>query len=156
MHQFNKEHSIQEILNAFKTIDQQRSTFNVVFYQRLAGILKIHAPQIFKSEKLNEVLETFAHQLQNVTESIIDKDFSYPAYRLEEELTKVANLAAREFSAGNYKPLLEAIFPVTKALMVECNARVFDLSGSGFRLMEYHAKLYSQSLVAAISNLEMQ
>lgn len=154
MNSYNKDFNIEDLLLAFKEIDTRRNDFNELFCEKMVQVLNYFYPYFTIDSQSDEVLNTYATQMQNLTESIVYKDTTYPHYRLKEELLNVTRVASHDFDAKEFDALYELLLKTAKALMVDSNKDVYNLSASGFHLLEANAKIYSQNFISALSTLD--
>lgn len=132
---------MRNLFSAFKDIDQLRAIFNESFKRRIYAIMRAHNPQFVITAKIDEIVLQYAIQIQNITDSIIDKDRNYPIYRLEEEFEMMKKLTRLHYPTVFPVHLYDVLFNEIKAFMVECNKGVYHLSGLGFRLLDANAKI---------------
>lgn len=145
---FDKEKWMLDLLSEFKEMDGFRATFQSDFRLRLSTIISEVHPNISWNEAKYELIDMFALQVLNVTESVIDKDKNYPQYRLEEELQKMNELVGDWFVKEGLA-LYEDSYKEVKMFMVNANKKVFDLSGTGFRLLEANVRIALRDFWAA-------
>ncbi|MBV5315854.1 MAG: hypothetical protein JZU47_21325 [Prolixibacteraceae bacterium] len=148
---FDNERNLKFILEEIKKAD----TFYMLFKKEFSELTytSIHQfyPEIRPCEEIDELLEAYAVAILNATESVIDKDRNYPLYRLEEELGTMNRLTLKLQKLEKNSDFREAVHLHAKELMVKYFVAIYDLSSTGFRLLEKNAKLYNWEF---ISNFE--
>jgi len=73
----------------------------------------------------------------------IFEEINYPFYRLEEELGTMNRLTLKLQKLEKNSDFREAVHRHAKELMVKYFVAIYDLSSTGFRLLEKNAKLYN-------------
>jgi hypothetical protein len=139
------------ILEEIKKTDSFYSLFKKEFSELIFEILQEFHPDTEPNEDIENLLHSYAVAILNATESVIDKDRNYPFYRLEEELGTMKRITSKYTQTIEQHAFKEAILLNTKSLMVKYFPKIFDLSSTGFRLLEQNVKLYNWEF---ISNFE--
>ncbi len=103
--------------------------------------------------EIDTLLGIFATQVFNSTESVIDKDTTYPEYRLVEELDVMRKIVSKIPGFDRNSDFSETIHQKAKALMVEHFEATLDLSANGFRLLELNSKMHTLEFVANFYSL---
>lgn len=150
MYPFENKHKKHDLILAFNEIDQKRALFNEEFIARITSILSSSSFSYKHIKSVNEVFKNYAFLIQDITQSVIDKDRNYPVYRLEEELTKITKLAAHPNPTNITPNLHNLLLKEVKALMVDSNKDVFNLTGLGFRLLDANAKVFLSGFLNAL------
>lgn len=140
---FDNEGNLKFILEEIKKTDTFYNLFKKEFSELIYTNIHKFYPEILPGEEIDELLEAYAVAILNATESVIDKDRNYPIYRLEEELSTMNRLTLRLSKLEKNMDFREAVHLHAKKLMVRYFAAIYDLSSTGFRLLEKNAKLYN-------------
>jgi len=140
---FDNEGNLKFILEEIKKTDTFYNLFKKEFTELIYTSIQEFYPDILSGGEINELLEAYAVAILNATESVIDKDRNYPFYRLEEELGTMNRLTLRLSNREENNGFREAVHQHAKELMVKYFIAIYDLSSTGFRLLEKNAKLYN-------------
>jgi len=140
---FDNEGNLKFILEEIKKTDTFYNLFKKEFSELIYTNIHKFYPEILPGEEIDELLEAYAVAILNATESVIDKDRNYPIYRLEEELSTMNRLTLRLSKLEKNMDFREVVHLHAKKLMVRYFAAIYDLSSTGFRLLEKNAKLYN-------------
>ncbi len=143
MKTFDSIGNLKFILEEIKKTDTLYNRFKKEFTELVYADIQEYYPDTRSSEEIDVLIEAYAVALLNGTESVIDKDRNYPMYRLEEELDTMNQLTLKLSNIKENDAFREAIHLKAKELMVKYFASVYDLSSTGFRLLEKNAKLYN-------------
>jgi len=140
---FDREENLKFILEQIKKTDTFYNLFKKEFSELIYTNIKEYYTEMPPCEDIDELLRAYAIAILNVTESVIDKDRNYPMYRLEEELGTMNRLTLKLYKQEENNDFREAVHLNAKKLMVKHFSSVYDLSSTGFRLLEKNAKLYN-------------
>ena len=140
MNRFEKENLIKHILDEIKKTDEFVNAFKNELTLALYPVIGTFYPQAKPSAAIDDVLQNYALVITNYTESVIDKDRTYPQYRLNDELDAMTKVDAK--LTFNHPAFTDAVSCHVKELMVKYFLDIYNLSGNGFRLLELNARLY--------------
>ena len=145
---FDKEGNMKFILEEIKKTDTRYSYFKTEFSDSIYLIIHEFYPTSKQSAEIDEMLQSYAVAILNAAETVIDKDRNYPLYRLEEELSMINRLTLKFTEKGSNNTFVEAVHMQAKELLVKYFNAIYDLSSTGFRLLEKNAKLYNWEFVS--------
>lgn len=140
---FDSERNLNFILAEIKKTDTFYNLFKKEFSVLIYMIIQEFYPDIVPGDEIDDLLQAYAVAILNATESVIDKDCNYPSYRLEEELATMNQLTLKLSKLEANNAFREAVHLKAKELMVSNFNGIFDLSSTGFLLLEKNAKLYN-------------
>jgi len=140
---FDNEGNLKFILEEIKKKDTFYNLFKKEFSELIYNIIQEFYPETLPGDDLDELLQAYAVAILNATESVIDKDRNYPSYRLEEELATMNRLTKKLSELEVNNAFREAVHLKAKELMVSNFTGIYDLSSTGFLLLEKNAKLYN-------------
>lgn len=152
MEPYSSEDKKQRIIEALKKIEDFNLSFQLDFYESITEILSVKESNSEESFDLDEFILMYGQQIFSATESVIDKDNSYPDYRLNDELNRMTKLIDKRIKIGKSLDVHDAIQNKVKELMVKYFPAVYDLSGNGFRLMELNARYYYLEFEAGLGS----
>ncbi|MFW6327343.1 MAG: hypothetical protein ACOC2F_03440 [Bacteroidota bacterium] len=137
------EKRIRKLLEGFKQQDELHSAFKNHFIRSIyRKIENLFPGRDFGSELADHIL-LYAENIISCTETVIDKDFNYPEYRMNEEISRmkkvIENLSDFEHANTFHKEAKKSI--------VKYFPGVFDLSGQGFRLLEINTSFFNQGFL---------
>jgi hypothetical protein len=153
MNSFNEEGKMKFILEEINKVDSLYNTFKTDFSDGIFSIVQEYYPEVALTDELTNLLLAYSVAIINSTESVIDKDRNYPFYRLEEELTAMRKIIARFDLSATYDAFTEQVHAKSKELMVKYFAAIFDLSATGFRLLEKNARVYTLEFVLSFMSV---
>lgn len=139
-----------KLIHAFNKIDKQRAQLNRELLNRITLVLPTYYPSFKLTTENRELFNNFGTHIQNITESVVDKDRNYSNNRMEEELEMMNKLAMVFYPAVFPVQLYDVFLTEIKAFMVDSNKSVYSLSGSGFRLLDANAKVFLIRFVNSI------
>jgi hypothetical protein len=142
MDKYERENVLNRIREEINKTDIVYRAFINDFVVALYPFVAIYYPAAKPSKAIDEVLNAYAVATFNSTETVIDKDRSYPLYRLEEEVNTMSHLLQKLYGQGYDASFANVVVDVVKRMMVAYFAGVYNLSGNGFRLLEMNARLY--------------
>ncbi len=148
MDSFDNEGNMKFILAEIQKTDTFYNSFQKEFSDLLLKIIQEFYPNTTIGDEMENLLLAYSVAILNSTESVIDKDHSYPFYRLEEELESMNRITLKLFQEEKYNDFGEAVHLKAKKLMVKHFAAIYDLSSNGFRLLEKNARLYNWEFVS--------
>lgn len=140
---FDHEGNLKFILEEIKKTDTFYNLFKQEFSVLIYHIIQEFYPDTRPGDEIDNLLQDYAVAILNTTESVIDKDRNYPSYRLEEELASMNRLTLKLSKLEENNAFREAVHIKAKELMVDNFTGIYDLSSTGFRLLEKNAKLYN-------------
>ena len=148
MEPFSNKGNIKFILEEIKKTNTFYNSFKKEFSESIFNIIQVFYPDTTLSEEMDNLLLIYSVEILNSTESVLDKDRTYPLYRLEEELSAMNRITSKLSEEEEYNDFGEAIHLKAKALIVNHFAAIYNLSSDGFRLLEKNARLYNREFVA--------
>jgi len=151
MNRFEKENLIKHILDEIKKTDEFVNSFKHDLAIALYPIIGHYYPLTGRSAVVDEVLQNYAVVITNYTESVIDKDRTYPEYRLNDELEAMNKLVSK--LTFNNPAFTEAVSFQVKELMIKYYHNIYNLSGNGFRLLEMNARLYVWEFSGSLNSM---
>jgi hypothetical protein len=140
---FDSAGNLKFILEEIKKTDTFYNLFTKEFSVLIYNIIQEFYPETIPGDELDELLQAYAVAILNATESVIDKDRNYPSYRLEEELATMNQLTLKLSKPEENDDFREAVHLKAKELMVNNFTGIYNLSSTGFLLLEKNAKLYN-------------
>jgi hypothetical protein len=152
MKTFDNTENLKFILEEIKKTDTIYNLFKKEFSELIYVSIHHFYPYIIPCDEIDEMLQSYTVAILNATESVIDKDRNYPTYRLEDELATMNRLTLKLSEEGPNNAFRETIHMKAKELMVKYFIAIFDLSSTGFRLLEKNAKLYNWEFVSNFEN----
>jgi len=150
---FDNEGNLKFIFEAIKKADTFYNLFKKEFSTLIYHIVQEFYPETMPGDEIDELLQAYAVAILNATESVIDKDRNYPSYRLEEELATMNLLTLRLSKPEENNTFREAVHLKAKELMVNHFTGIFDLSSTGFLLLEKNAKLYNWEFASSFDSI---
>lgn len=154
MEKFDSNNFRAGLISEFQRLDHILETFQNQFKVEVLKVVNELFPHLVYQEELETLALTYANQIFNTAESIIDKDLNYTKARLADEV-KNMNRVVRNYSEGktdNHK-LANRIHQKAKEIMVNFNPELMDLSADGFRLLEKYSLMYNVFFVEGLSDL---
>ena len=150
--EFDNEGNIKSILEGIKRADSFYKTFKEEFSGQIFNIVKESYPEAVLDDEMENLLFLYSVAILNSTEAVIDKDQSYPIYRLEEDLEAMTRVNSKFDQVPAFSDIEEAVHLKAKELMVKYFEKIFDLSPIGFRLLEQNSKLYNQEFITNLQS----
>lgn len=148
MKTFDEEGNMKFILDEIHKTDTFYNLFKKEFSEVISKIIHEFYPEADPNEEIDNLLLSYSVAILNSTESVIDKDCNYPAYRLREELESMNRITLKLLQSSDNKYFSEALHIKTKELIVKHFSKIFNLSSTGFRLLEKNSFLYTLEFVS--------
>ena len=136
MRAFDKKEKIRQIFLAFQHYDELHHTFLGEFENGIYNFIADHNETINLYSDFAKDLESFSISLINSAYEVLEKDNSYPDYRLEMELENMDRLLERYPAPQENKSFTEGFTAMVKAKMPKYFPDLYHLSANGFRLLE--------------------
>jgi hypothetical protein len=152
MENFDKEGNMKFISEEIKKTDTLFGLFKAEFSELIYTIIHEFYPDTIPNEEIDELLNAYALSILNATITVIDKDRNYPMYRLEEELGTMNKLTLRLSKLEENNAFGETVHRQAKALLVKYLNFIYDLSSTGFRLLEKNTKLYNWEFISSFES----
>jgi len=148
MEDFDSNKHIQNIIREFKRTDEFYNSFRHQFIISLFLVVKRFYRDHQLNETMNNNLQLYADEMLSCVESVLYKDFSYPEFRMEEELKVMTRLVVSKPEYDQHNEFIEKIHLKSKEMIVRHYPAIFSLSANGFRLLEKYAKMYNWEFVS--------
>ena len=150
-------HKFQHKLNSeFRKIEEFLHEFETDFSKAIHDIIYYEYPDVISSDKIDEAILIYANEVISVAESVCDKDLSYTEIRLKEELDNMARVVEKYPPENRDHRFLNLTHQKAKELIVNYYPHIFDLSSTGFRLLEKYCQMYNWKFVDIFYSLKMQ
>ncbi|WP_291855519.1 hypothetical protein [Marinilabilia sp.] len=137
------EKQIRKILEGFKEQNELNSSFKNHFIQSVYRKIESLFPERDFGSGLADRILLYAENSISCTESVVEKDFNYPACKKDEEVKRMKQLIGK-LPTFEYEDLIHA---EAKKSIVEFFPDVFKLSGQGFRLLELNTRFFNQGFM---------
>lgn len=156
MKALDKERQLREILQEFQNIDKTYFEYEKEFIQLLEGTIDEFYPHFLLQNDSDDEFKHFANLIFNTAESVIDKDRSYPNYRLVQELESFKRINQARHSFEMCSPeFSETLSKRLKQISIKYFNNIYQLSGNGFRLLELNIN-HSISIFLDWFNLQLE
>ncbi|MFV0376635.1 MAG: hypothetical protein ACK5JD_04945 [Mangrovibacterium sp.] len=141
--------SIHHIFEQFKLVESFREQFKARFANCFRPVLT-DTFRIGASTELDEFMEWMADEAISFTEAIIDKDRNYSEFRIDEELKSMDTVLQRFSVLQVFHPgAFQIKFELNK-LILSFYPALYELSGSGYRLLERNVNYFVFTFVRFI------
>ncbi|QGY43123.1 hypothetical protein GM418_05455 [Maribellus comscasis] len=157
MEKFDSNNFRASLISEFRELDNILETFQSQFKDEVWRSVNEVYPSIVYSEKLGELILTYANQIFSTAESVCDKDKNYNEVRLADEVN-IMNKMVDKLSEENKdnQELAAGIHQKAKKMMVNFYPNVMDLSADGFRLLEKYSLMYNIFFIGGFSKFIAQ
>jgi hypothetical protein len=150
----DSENRIRKILEGFKKNDELHSSFRNYFIKEIFQIIEKEFPDAVFGTKLTDYLFLYADNVISSTESVIDKDFNYPEFRKEEEVNRMKKVVEKLPTNEKAQEFTKKVHSEAKKSIVKFYPLIYELSGSGFRLLELNAKFFNHGFINNFYSLD--
>ncbi|PWE00050.1 hypothetical protein [Marinilabilia rubra] len=151
MENSDSQNRFRKILEGFKEADDFNASFKEFFIDRLCRIIEDRYPTLEFSEKMAEHLVLYAENTISYTESVIDKDASFPDFRKKEEVIRMKSVVKKLPDFCEDTEFVDRINSEAKMCMVKFFPEIYDLSGDGFRLLDVNARFFNHGFLSNLS-----
>ncbi|WP_159517067.1 hypothetical protein [Sunxiuqinia indica] len=151
----NTDKLMEELLKEFKKVDEFRNKFRNDFIEVFTSLLH-NRYQLEKNEKMNEALMIMAQQTISFTESIIEKDRSFPEYRKEEELKAMDDLLAKHQILESYEEEIKKIKQTLNDVVINHYPTIYEFTSFGYRLLEKKAQYHSYQFWSGFQQMKIE
>lgn len=139
---FDDDWNLNSMLQNLQKTDALYNTLKNGFALKIKKtILDFYGGAVFSNELLEEV-EMFSASIINLTETVIDKDKNYTERRFIEDYEGIVKAVSKTNPDPSGLQFRDAILAQSKEMMIENFEEIFDLSSTGFRLLEKEALWY--------------
>jgi hypothetical protein len=136
----------------FQKIDKFLKKFRTEFITELSFEIEKSVTGLSVNDIVYEMLLVYANQTFNTAESVIDKDKSYTASRLQEELEAMNRLIEKDSGKHDNSSLAKQTHFKAKEIMVKFYPNLINLSANGFRLLEKYCLMYNREFMLSLEN----
>jgi hypothetical protein len=145
---FDNENKMEHIQEQLRRTEAFFNAFKTEFTTTLFETLNGYYPVSDNDSEVENLMDIFATQIFNSTESVIDKDLTYPEYRLVEELDVMRIIVSKIPEFDQINDFSETIHQKAKELIVHYFEATVELSANGFRLLELNSKLQAREFLS--------
>ncbi len=144
MERFDSNNFRPDLISEFQKLDHILEAFQNQFNVEVLNVVKELFPHLVYNEELETLAMTYANQIFNTADSIVDKDSNYSQERLADEVQNM-NRVVRNYSEAktDNREVADRIHQKAKEVMVNFNPNLMDLSADGFRLLEKYTLMYN-------------
>lgn len=153
MRLFDDEERINRIFEEFQKVDEFYDEFKLEFNANILSLIRIDYPDFEEDELYKRLIEQYALTVLSVTQTVLDKDQTYPDYRKQEDLAAMQTYYAKAVALTSNKDLAQKIHLSIKGILVKYYPQIADLSAVGFRLLELNLSLFNMEFTASFNNL---
>lgn len=146
---YDKERGITALFKEFERIDKFYHSFVDALYQDILLSEEFDEVWLDKFVSVKREFEILALEIGRMVSTLIDKDTSYPDYRLKDELDRMNKYFLKLGKKNSLQRTL--LLPVVKNVIVNRFPQIVELSGNGFRLLEINLHLLSAEIVAVVN-----
>jgi hypothetical protein len=146
MNLFDKERFVKELYHEFDRMDENRRSFFNDLCRDSFMLIKNSFSGDVLSTKHQSALEEKITEVFFSTQSVIDKDNTYPDYRMSDELRRMKNLVEQRDSESINPEFDSKLLHLVKYNIVEHFNAVYNLSSEGFLLLDLYVKYHFQDL----------
>lgn len=136
MKTFNEKDKVRQIFLEFKKYDKLHHRFLVDFENDIYNFIADYPEQIKLNKSFSEDLKSFSISLINCAYEVIEKNDTYPKYRMQIELANMDKLLHNYPLPRENKHFSDGFSQMVKAKMPQYFPHLYDLSSDGFRLLE--------------------
>ncbi|MBN2806182.1 MAG: hypothetical protein JXR22_05950 [Prolixibacteraceae bacterium] len=148
MEAFEPYRRLHEIKHDFKRSEEFYHSFRHQFIISLFLVVKRHDKNLQLDETMNGNLQLYADEMLSCVESVLYKDFTYPDGRLEEELKTMNRIVSVKPELEQHMEFINKLHLKAKEMIVRHYPPVFELSATGFRLLERYSRMYNLEFVS--------
>jgi len=127
---------IRLLFQEFEKYDRVHDKFLLDFENDIYNFIVDQAFYEHLYDGFSDDLQTFSRSLINAAYEVIEKDHSYPAYRMAMELENMDHLLLRYPRPKEHPAFTAGFSTMTKAKMPHYFPALYELSAAGFRLLE--------------------
>lgn len=136
MKPFDKKDKIRQIILEFKKYDKLHHEFLLDFENGIYNFIADHPDSMQLKEGFAEDLKSFSLSLINCAYEVLEKNNTYPDYRLTMELENMDTLLRHYPKPTKNSVFTEEFSKMAKAKLPKYFPDLFELSADGFRLLE--------------------
>ena len=136
MKAFNKKEEVRQIFLEFEKYDKLHDKFLLEFENGIYNFIADHPKSIQLSASFSEDLKSFSNSLISCAYEVIEKNNTYPAYRMQIELENMDKLLEKYPLPEENNTFSLGFSKMAKAKMPKYFPELYDLSSNGFRLLE--------------------
>lgn len=146
MNFFDREEFVKEMRREFEIIDDARKVFTDNLCGDIFALIRHSFSGEILTEELKAAIEDKATEVFLSTQSVIDKDRTFPEYRMIFELDRMRKAVNRRVEESITPEFDSKLLHFVKYHIVEHFSEVYNLSAEGFLLLDLYAKYHFQDL----------
>lgn len=151
MKTFDPKKKIRQIMLDFKHYDQKHHEFLLDFENNMYDVIMDNAYAIKPQDDFADHLKAFALSMINCAYAVLEKNESYPDYRIVMELDNMDTLLKKQGSDITETTFYSDVSKMAKGTTVLHFPKLNDLSANGFRLLERSAAFRVNSFFALLA-----
>ncbi|MFB6320750.1 hypothetical protein [Saccharicrinis sp. FJH54] len=143
---FDRERFVTELRSEFNSIDEKQLNFQVDLSRDIFMLIQNSFSDSVLTKELRSSLEDKITEVFFSTLSVIDKDNTYPDYRMNDELDRMKVLVEKRERKSENPEFDSKLLYFVKYHIVEHFSAVYNLSSEGFLLLDLYVKYHFQDL----------
>ncbi|MBK3519644.1 hypothetical protein [Carboxylicivirga marina] len=155
MTHFGNQFDADDYLKSFKEKEQFFDALKEALTLDVYSLISKHHSHSKYNKSMENAIATYANDIINTTESVIDKDEHYPEYRKQKELNSITKLLNKVLSEVDEDDFLEQMHLCCKKLISQYYPGILHLSNYGFRLLERNSKMYTASFILSLKQKQL-
>jgi hypothetical protein len=136
MKAFNEKDKVRQLFHEFEQYDKLHLKFVLDFENSIYNFIADHPKNIKLSVSFPEDLKLFCNSLINCAYEVLEKNETYPEYRMQIELKNMDKLLRHSPQPFGNEIFSKDFSQMAKAKMPTYFPQLFDLSSDGFRLLQ--------------------
>lgn len=150
---FDEDWNLNSMLQNLKKTDAIYNTLKNEFAQKIKQTVLFFFSDNAISNELLEEVDLFAVGMINLAETVIDKDKNYTDERLLQDYESIVKAVSKMKPEPSGNRFRETLLTLTKEMMIENFEGIFELSSTGFRLIEIEARWHIMVFELTMNNI---
>ena len=152
MGNFDK-NKLEGLFKDFTRLDMIQNAFVEELGLEIIFIIKDYFPGLRITKDIKKNIDNYARGVLNFTQSVIDKDSSYPHFRKSDELDRLSQLVIKLEPKVESRLFESALLKASKKMMIDFNKDIYDLSSEGFLLLDRNVRYFTIDFIMGIEGI---
>lgn len=144
--------NLRKLMVHFEEADKIHQDFHHYFNIHCNSLIKSTPVDTLISKDIEKDLKTFANSIINNTLEVIDKDKTLEPERIQKELEHINLIICNCPKPETNNEFTKAFSHLTKVCITEFFSDIYNLSASGFRLLDNSSKFYIYTFLIYLYN----
>ena len=150
---YDKNNKLEGLFKDFTRLDMIQNAFVEELGLEVIFIIKDYFPGLRITKEIKKNIDDYARIVLTSTQSVIDKDGSYPQFRKLDELERLSQLVIKLEPKVESHLFESALLKASKKMMVNFYEDIFELTSEGFLLLDRNVRYFTTDFIIGIESI---